>query len=168
MTLLRIRLALTLLVLASVSACAKEAPPADTASDVQENADSGREAPPRPAAARKLVLPPVEIVALDNGLQLNTIVADQLPVVYATLVVRSGAESDPDRLPGLSGLVAQMLKEGTTKRSSAALAEEIEFLGADLWASSDEENTYVGTVSYTHLTLPTTSALCRSRWSADN
>jgi predicted Zn-dependent peptidase len=37
-----------------------------------------------------------------------------------------------------------MLKEGTTKRSSAQIAEEIEFLGADLWASSDEENTYVG------------------------
>jgi predicted Zn-dependent peptidase len=37
-----------------------------------------------------------------------------------------------------------MLKEGTMKRSSAEIAEEIEFLGADLWASSDEDNTYVG------------------------
>ncbi len=144
MTLLRIRLALTLLALTSVSACAKEAPPPETAIEVHEDAESGREAPPKPAAAKKLVLPPVDIVELDNGLQLNTIVADPLPVVYATLVVRSGAESDPQRLPGLSGLVAQMLKEGTTKRSAAQIAEEIEFLGADLWASSDEENTYVG------------------------
>ena len=32
----------------------------------------------------------------------------------------------------------------TTKRSAAEIAEHIEFLGADLWASSDEENTYVG------------------------
>jgi predicted Zn-dependent peptidase len=37
-----------------------------------------------------------------------------------------------------------MLKEGTTKRTSAQIAEEIEFLGADLWTTSDEENTYVG------------------------
>jgi predicted Zn-dependent peptidase len=37
-----------------------------------------------------------------------------------------------------------MLKEGTVKRSGAQIAEEIEFLGADMWASSDEENTYVG------------------------
>jgi predicted Zn-dependent peptidase len=37
-----------------------------------------------------------------------------------------------------------MLKEGTTERTAAELAEEVEFLGADLWASSDEENTYVG------------------------
>ena len=65
-------------------------------------------------------LPPVQVADLDNGLQVNTIVTDQLPVVYATLVIRSGGESDPAKLPGLSGLVAQMLKEGTTKRSSAA------------------------------------------------
>jgi predicted Zn-dependent peptidase len=89
-------------------------------------------------------LPPVRVSELKNGLEVNTIVTDQLPVVYATLVIRSGGESDPSRLPGLSGLVAQMLKEGTTKRSGAKIAEEIEFLGADLWASSDEENTYVG------------------------
>jgi predicted Zn-dependent peptidase len=37
-----------------------------------------------------------------------------------------------------------MLKEGTAKRTSAELAEEIDFLGADLWTSSDEENTYIG------------------------
>ncbi|MBW2214188.1 MAG: insulinase family protein [Deltaproteobacteria bacterium] len=114
----------------------------ETAKDAQEKAQ--RELPPLPSEAKDMSLPPVQVSTLDNGLQLNTIATDQLPVVYATLVIRSGGESDPPKLPGLTGLVAQMLKEGTTKRSSAEIAEEIEFLGADLWASSDEENTYIG------------------------
>jgi zinc protease len=133
-----------LLLFVLASACSKEAPPAESAATAKADTEPAREAPPAPAAPRDLVLPPVDIAELDNGLQVNTIVTDRLPVVYATLVIRSGAESDPKRLPGLSGLVAQMLKEGTTKRSAAEIAEQIEFLGADLWASSDEENTYVG------------------------
>ena len=135
---------LGLCALLSVGACAKDTPEPETAKDAQSKAEPGKDQPPPPADAKNLVLPPVEITKLDNGLQVNTIVADRLPVVYATLVIRSGAESDPAKLPGLSGLVAQMLKEGTTKHGAAEIADEIEFLGADLWASSDEENTYVG------------------------
>lgn len=136
--------AVSLCALSLLAACSKDAQQPETAKDAQAKAEPERQAPPPPAPATDLVLPPVEIENLDNGLQVNTIVTDQLPVVYATLVVRSGAETDPKRLPGLSGLVAQMLKEGTTKRTAAQVAEEIEFLGADLWASSDEESTYIG------------------------
>ena len=134
-----------LCVVALLAACSKEGAtvPPETAQDVQQAA-AQRQAPPAPAEPKDLTLPSVHVSSLKNGLQVNTIVTDQLPVVYATLVVRSGAESDPAALPGLSGLVAQMLKEGTTKRTAAQLAEAIEFLGADLWASSDEENTYLG------------------------
>ncbi|MFW2386969.1 MAG: M16 family metallopeptidase [Polyangiales bacterium] len=134
--------ALFLLAACGGSKSGGEAP--QSAKDVQSEAVPTRVAPPAPSEAKDMSLPPVQVSELKNGLQVNTIVTDQLPVVYATLVIRSGGESDPGRLPGLSGLVAQMLKEGTTKRSSAKIAEEIEFLGADLWASSDEENTYVG------------------------
>jgi zinc protease len=132
------------LIVGLAGACSKEAPPPKTAATTGAKAEPKLEPPPAPSAPKALVLPTVEIAELDNGLQVNTIVTDQLPVIYATLVVRSGAESDPDTLPGLSGIVAQMLKEGTTKRKAAEIAEEIEFLGADLWASSDEENTYIG------------------------
>lgn len=127
-----------------LAACSKEAPEPESAKDAQAKAEPDRELPPPPTAAKNLELPPVQIANLDNGLQVNTIVTDPLPVVYATLVIRSGAESDPAKLPGLSGLVAQMLKEGTVNQTAAEIAEKIEFLGADLWTSSDEENTYVG------------------------
>jgi len=130
-----------------VTACGpKGAAPleSETAQAAKTAERSTREPPPAPGEPKDVSLPPVEITQLDNGLQVNTIVANELPVVYATLVVSSGAESDPPKLPGLAGLVASMLKEGTTKRTSARLAEDVEFFGADLWASSDEENTYVG------------------------
>jgi len=127
-----------------LAACSKDAPEPETAKDAQAKSEPDRELPPPAAAAKNLELPPVQIANLDNGLQVNTIVTEPLPVVYATLVIRSGAESDPAKLPGLSGLVAQMLKEGTVNQTAAEIAEKIEFLGADLWANSDEENTYVG------------------------
>ncbi len=141
----RFRLALvSCLAMLVLVGCSKDGQEPQTAKDAQAKAEPERQTPPPPTPASDLVLPPVGMATLDNGLQVNTIVTDQLPVVYATLIVRSGAESDPAKLPGLSGLVAQMLKEGTTKRSAAQVAEEIEFLGADLWARSDEENTYIG------------------------
>ncbi|MCZ6807261.1 MAG: pitrilysin family protein [Deltaproteobacteria bacterium] len=116
----------------------------ETAQDAKAVEPPKREPPPLPGEPKDVSLPPVDVTELDNGLQVNTIMANELPIVYATLVVNSGAESDPSKLPGLAGLVASMLKEGTTKRTSARLADDVEFLGADLWASSDEENTYVG------------------------
>ncbi len=137
---------LGLLLVVSSAACSKNGTPTQTADDTQPQPDAAAlESPPPPAEPKDLTLPEVVVTELDNGLQVNSVVTDQLPVVYAILVVRSGRESDPDRIPGLSSLVAQMLKEGTTERSGAEIAEEIEFLGADLWTDSDEENTYVGT-----------------------
>ncbi len=137
----------SLFTLLTVTACgSKGAAPkeTETANTAKSSEPSTREPPPAPSEPKDVSLPPVDVTQLENGLQVNTIVANDLPVVYATLVVSSGAESDPPRLPGLAGLVASMLKEGTTRRTSAQLADAIEFLGADLWASSDEENTYIG------------------------
>ncbi|MBW2405672.1 MAG: hypothetical protein JRF42_18270, partial [Deltaproteobacteria bacterium] len=99
-------LALSLLVACGGSKGSTGAAP-ETAKDAQHKAQTEREAPPASGETKDMTLPPVHVADLDNGLQLNTIVTDQLPVVYATLVIRSGGELDPAKLPGLSGLVAQ-------------------------------------------------------------
>lgn len=135
------------LALVSLAACGSKGPSAaetKTAETAKAKEPPTRETPPEPGESKDVTLPTVDVAELANGLQVNTIVANELPVVYATLVVTSGSEADPKNLPGLAGLVASMLKEGTTERTSAQIAEDIEFLGADLWASSDEENTYIG------------------------
>ena len=106
-----------------------------------EVAEAAVEAPPASGPSSDVRFPPIERTALANGLELNVVPYDALPVVYLRLVVKSGAETDPEGKAGLSDLVAQMLSEGTRRKSSAELAETVEFLGADLWAGSDAENT---------------------------
>ncbi len=103
-----------------------------------------REAPPPSGPARDITMPEVHRFTLRNGLEVNFIEWHSLPVTYSRLVVRGGRYADPDDKPGLSGLVASMLKEGTRRRSSAELAEAIEFLGADLWTGSGADELEVG------------------------
>lgn len=105
--------------------------------------ETPREAPPASGPARDVRFPDIARATTESGLEVNTIHFGHLPIVYLRLVIRSGDAQDPENLPGLAHFVAQMLKEGTNRRSSAELAEAVEFLGADLSVGSDEENVYV-------------------------
>ncbi|MBX7191796.1 MAG: insulinase family protein [Sandaracinaceae bacterium] len=91
-----------------------------------------RQPPPESAAPRDVHLPPSTRVTLRNGLELDTVQADRLPIVYARLVIRSGLARDPENLPGLAGFVAEMLKQGTSTRDSGDIADAIEYIGASL------------------------------------
>lgn len=99
--------------------------------------------PPASGTARDIHFPPIQRVTSTSGLELDTVVYDALPVVHAVLVIKSGSSSDPANMPGLAHLTASMLKEGTRTKTSAQIAEAIEFLGADVDVSADEENVYV-------------------------
>lgn len=103
-----------------------------------------KQSPPAPGPATDVSLPKPTRTSLENGLEVNASTIDKLPLFYARLIIRSGRETDPKNLPGLSALVATMLREGTAKRSSAELAEQVEFLGADLWTNANEEELEVG------------------------
>jgi hypothetical protein len=105
-----------------LAACSKGGTSAepDTAKDAQAKAQPEREPPPAPGEAKDLSLPPVQVADLKNGLQVNTIVTDQLPVVYATLVIRSGGESDPAKLPGLCRPLGQLGRGEHIRRRSRA------------------------------------------------
>ncbi len=98
---------------------------------------------PPSGPARDIRFPPITRAETDTGLELNTVELHQLPMVQLQLVIRSGSVSDPRHLPGLAKLVAAMLKEGTKRRSSAQLAEAVEFLGADLSVQSGQDSTYI-------------------------
>ena len=101
-----------------------------------------REAPPESAPARDVQFPEIHRADV-GGLDVNTVRFGHLPLVYLRLVIQSGDAQDPEELRGVAQMVAGMLKEGTRTRSSAELAEAVEFLGADLSTGSDEENVYV-------------------------
>ncbi len=105
------------------------------------------ERPPRPLAARPVKFPPYEIRTLPNGLQVVLVSQDEQPVVSARMLIRAGAAQDPKGKEGLAMLTAALLDQGTTTRSAAQIAEEIDFMGGLLGSGAGTDLSFVNTVS---------------------
>jgi len=99
-----------------------------------------KQPPPASGARRDVKFPPIARVTTASGLELNTVEIKTLPIVKIRLVVRSGSSSDPEAQPGIASLTASMMKEGTLKKSSAKLAEAVDYLGASLSVGSDQDS----------------------------
>lgn len=84
----------------------------------------------------KVKLPRAEEATLKNGLQVILLPAHKVPTFNIQLVVMSGGLSDKSDFRGLSNFTAALLREGTTKRSSKDIAEQVDALGATLTATS--------------------------------
>lgn len=67
-----------------------------------------------------------------NGLTVLVVEQHALPIVQVQALVKTGSVQDPPEKAGLANLVANLLDEGTTTRSSTQLAEQIEFVGGVL------------------------------------
>jgi zinc protease len=97
------------------------------------NADEAwRAKPPKAGPLPRFALPQGTSFRLPNGLTVIHHHNPDLPLVAAELVVKSGADANPDDRPGLAGFTAQMLAEGTATRSAPGIADEIAQLGAFL------------------------------------
>lgn len=95
-----------------------------------------QETPPPPSAPRSVKLPqPVERT-LKNGLRVIVVERPGMPLVSAELLVKNGAEVDPDNLPGVANMTATLLTEGTATRTAPQIAEEVEALGGHLNANA--------------------------------
>lgn len=80
----------------------------------------------------RIAFPPVVRGTLSNRAQVWAIQQDAVPVVTIVLVVPVGSAHDPMALPGLAGLVSDMLDEGTERHDGIALAEALAGLGTEL------------------------------------
>ncbi|HUG53302.1 MAG TPA: pitrilysin family protein [Vicinamibacteria bacterium] len=100
--------------------------------------------PPSPEPPRALKLPPVQKLALGNGLPVHLVEAHEVPVVEVTLVVRSGSSADPRGRAGLATFTADMLDEGAGGRDALALADAVDFLGAEITAAASWDHSVVG------------------------
>jgi zinc protease len=100
----------------------------------QQAADRSR--PPALGPAPQLKLPTIQKRALSNGVPVWLIEAHEVPLVQVTLLLKSGSSDDPADKYGLASLTAAMLDEGAGSRSALEIADEIDFLGADLGTSS--------------------------------
>jgi zinc protease len=99
----------------------------------------------RPSAGpvRPLTLAAPQIVTLANGLTVILAQRPQLPIVSASLVVRTGSGSNPPDKPGLASFTAGMLDEGTSTRSALKLADDVAQLGASLTTGSTADTMVV-------------------------
>jgi predicted Zn-dependent peptidase len=74
---------------------------------------------------------------LSNGLTVLLLERHKLPTLNLSLWFDSSSLDDPKDLPGLSDFTADMLREGTARRTSKQLAQEVDSLGATLHANSE-------------------------------
>lgn len=116
--------ALVLAMLATVAACTRAPEPPD------------RSKAPALGAAPSLTLPPIQTRTLSNGLRVLIVESHEAPLAQVNLLVRSGSSADPQGKFGIASLTAAMLDEGAGARSALQLADEVEFLGADLSTTS--------------------------------
>jgi zinc protease len=77
-------------------------------------------------------LPRIQRAELPNGLHVWLVENHRLPLVACNLVVFAGSEREPLNTPGLAAFTAAMLQEGTAKRTSLQIADEIDGMGASM------------------------------------
>ena len=87
---------------------------------------------PEPQPTPKITLPVIQRAALANGLKILLVERHGLPIVQMQLVLQTGSASDPPAKSGIANLTAQMVREGTGKRGSLKIADDLEYLGASL------------------------------------
>src|SRR5947209_8529377 len=84
----------------------------------------------------KVKLPHPKEMLLPNGLAVLVLEQHKLPTVSVTLWIKSGALSDPKEAPGLASFTADLLRDGTGKRSASQIAAELDEIGATLNANA--------------------------------
>jgi zinc protease len=105
-----------------------------------EAAQAWRATAPKPAPQRALVLPKPMVFTLSNGLTVYLVERHELPIVAVQLLTLAGSAQNPPDHPGLAGITAALLTEGTTKRTAEEIANEASLLGSDLNSHSDADS----------------------------
>ncbi len=81
--------------------------------------------------------PKIQKSQLFNGLAIWLSERKNIPVVGFNLQINAGAAADQFALPGTASLAMGMLDEGTTKRNSLQISEELAMLGTNLGSGSN-------------------------------
>ena len=91
-----------------------------------------RTKPPETPAVPSFKMPPAHESKLPNGLSIVLVEDARFPLVSMRLSFQAGSKFDPHGLPGLAGMVAGLVTQGTTTRSYRDLAEQLTSIGATL------------------------------------
>src|SRR6202050_1514034 len=104
------------------------------------NADAPwRATAPKPAHDPAVTLPTPTSFTLSNGLTVLQSPGTTMPIVSATLVVKTGGDANPLDKPGLASFTSAMLTQGTATRTAPQIADDTAQLGASLGAASSKD-----------------------------
>jgi len=99
---------------------------------------------PAAGAPTHFSFPQAATKTLANGLRVFVVTDHSEPAVAARLVTLSaGSVKDPKDMPGVAQMTADLLTQGTEKRSAKDIAEAIDFIGGSLEASASKDSTDV-------------------------
>ncbi len=84
---------------------------------------------PAYGALKPLPTPGIRQLKLDNGLLVWLVRTPGFPKVSYALAVRGGSAADPKDRPGLAGLLADTVTQGTANRGAKQIAEEAQGAG---------------------------------------
>lgn len=95
---------------------------------------------PASGTPKEFHFPQAATKTLANGLRVFVVSDHSEPAVAARLVMMSaGTIKDPKGMPGVAQMTANMLTQGTQKRSAKEVAEAIDFIGGSLEASANSD-----------------------------
>jgi zinc protease len=119
------------------------------AAEAAVNADEPwRRTQPKASGNLDAVLPVPASFQLPNGLTVIALSRTAgMPVVSASLVVRSGSDANPPDKPGLASFTSAMLDQGTSTRSALQLADDAAQIGATLSTGSSRDGSTVNVSS---------------------
>jgi zinc protease len=99
-----------------------------------------RNTPPQPGPAPEFSVPAIQKFTLPNGLTVYLMEKHQVPLVQINLLVRAGSSMDPAGKSGLASMTATMMMEGAGKRDALTLADDIDYLGAQITSTSGQHS----------------------------
>ena len=101
-------------------------------------ADIDRTKKPEPGPAPEAAFPDYKQETLPNGLRIFLIEDDRKPTITLRLIIRSGSIYDGPKT-GLASAVTTLLPRGTAMRDAATFAQQTDFIGAQLGATSSPD-----------------------------
>jgi len=105
--------------------------------------DVDRKTMPAVGPAPQVSFPAVQRAQLSNGLKIMLAERHTIPVVHLSLMIDAGYAADQGALPGTASLAMNMLDEGTAKRTSLQISDELAMLGATLGTGSNLDTSSV-------------------------
>src|SRR5215211_7518631 len=103
-----------------------------------------KQEPPAGGPPKPFVLPKKEAFTLKNGIVVTLVPYGIIPKVAVSAYVRAGNINETESQTWLADLTGDMLKEGTTTRTAAQVAEEAARMGGQLGIGVGVDQTSAG------------------------